>query len=348
MRKRIVASTLLGAYMYEITRGNHASVTTSWIDQLMLKSGGVSIIFKSSIFVALMVARVTQAVLFGPLQRDELTRLTSQTLYTIAEFAVAFLMVREPISIGFFVNVVLFVLVKWFHALSANRVERFSGRDEPWKRLTLALSLLHLIDIYWIICYFQIIVIEGQRSMLQLVFGFEASILFNGLIWTSGRLLLSQLHFQPKTYRIYLMSLITLSSCIQLCLYLFFSLIMISNYCVPLHIFRESYMTLRVFVTKTREIIWYRRLTGTYGISSFTRANGVDLEDLPLCIICREAMRDEQFSTTEEILDDTNKHSYGIHHNIPVKIKCSHIIHYDCLFEWLQQSNKCPTCRSLI
>jgi E3 ubiquitin-protein ligase synoviolin len=349
MRKKLVAGTLFGAYMFQMSRSNPAG-TQAWIDQVLLK-WSIPTLYKSSIFVALMLARFTQAVLFGPLQGDELPRLTSQSLYTLAEFAVAFVMVREPVSIAFLVNVVLFVLVKWFHALSANRVERFTPRERPWKRLTLALSLLHVIDVFWIVRYFQIIVIEGQRSMLQLIFGFEASILYNGLIWTSGHLLISQLQLQPKNHRLYVISLIALSSCIQLVLYFFFSMIMLSNFCVPLHIFRESYSALRVSVTRIREIIWYRRLTETYDISSFKRATKKDLQDSPLCIICRDAMSEGQYDGPEsmgEYMSHVKDDYEVINQNVPVKIKCSHIIHYDCLFEWLQQSNKCPTCRSLI
>lgn len=345
MRRRIVAGTLFGAYVLQMSRGTNTN-TWPWLDQFLKWS---PTLYKSSIFVAIMIARITQAVLFGPLQGDEFQRLTSQSFYTVAEFAVAFLMVREPVSLAFVIKVVLFVLVKWFHALSTNRVERFICRDRPWKRLTLAMAILHIVDIVWITHYFKAFVIQGHRSMLELIFGFEVSILYNGLIWTSGRFFLAQLQLRPSTHRIYVITLVALSSSIQLFLYLFFSVIMLSNFCVPLHIFRESYLALRASVTRIREVIRYRRLTETYSIASFTRATLADLKDEPLCIICRDPMQeDEAPPSSDDSSSDSSDTEDFTAPNVPVKIRCSHIIHYDCLFEWLQQSNKCPTCRSPI
>ncbi|ANB12637.1 hypothetical protein AWJ20_897 [Sugiyamaella lignohabitans] len=368
--------------------------------------------YQSSLVTVIIIAKVLQTVLFGPLRIDEVERLMGQTWYTVVEFLVAFLIVQEKLSTQLLCTALLYILLKWFHSLASSRVldnyhdvqnrtqhnnnnnndqtnnidnntanvssdidshtpeltgsgfsDSSDGSDNNpampnmpnpgansevaprrFVKLWVVVGLLHLNDIIWLQHYYKELFITANNGILKMsttIFAVELSIMYASLLATTSQLYFMNsqegqqrlLNPSRNSNHIYLSLANIFSDVLKLSIYMCFSMVMLSHYCLPLHIFREAYLTLRLAIQKARALIWHKHLLGQYNISSFKPATASDLarhdHDLE-CIICRDVMT---LSTPDE---DSQ----------PVKIRCGHIFHYGCLFTWLQRTCRCPTCRS--
>lgn len=273
-----------------------------------------------------------QNALFGPLRSSEIESLTSRTWYTVVEFGVALIVVRQGGTIGFFLQLLLLLSLKWFHWLSGVRIETptvsiSSQRSEDkWKsKLVTALVLLHITDLLWVKLYFRQIMVDP--NILSIILAFEGAILYNSLIVMTANFTLDMIEgtdsssSQRALLRRCRTYITTALGLVRLGLYLAFSCTLLTYYCIPLHIFRESYLSLRVSITKVRHLIW--RKNASRSIESYNQTCKED----EICIICRETTASGQL---ERI------------------IKCGHIMHAACLYDWLAQSSTCPTCRETI
>lgn len=101
----------------------------------------------------------------------------------------------------------------------------------------------------------------------------------------------------------------------------FFSIVM-TYYGMPINLFREVYLSFQALKQRLVAFNKYRQLMAS--MNRFASPTPEELEEEPICIICRDHMTAE-----------TTKKLPG----------CGHMFHKSCLREWLVQQQSCPTCR---
>lgn len=292
------------------------------------------ILFNSALIGFYIINRTVQNVLFGPLTGYESEKLKSNLLYTIMEFFLAFVIIQEPITIRCLGTLGLLLSLKWFHKLSEVRVSymMMSSNNEPYCsnwRLLIAMGGLHLTDIQWIRYYFQLIMVQKDFSMLNIIFALESSILYNTLLATTGHYMLAMVLKKNNNNLVlwhwansYLTLIFDLT---RLGLYFYFSCILLTHYCIPLHLFRETYLSLRSSIAKLRHAIWFKKSINK-GLEPLNDSDS----NYDICIICRDSLS-----------SPTNNN----YHQIIRISKCGHTLHENCLLDWLEITSSCPTCR---
>ncbi|KAG2730997.1 hypothetical protein G9P44_006146 [Scheffersomyces stipitis] len=108
-----------------------------------------------------------------------------------------------------------------------------------------------------------------------------------------------------------------------------FSIVFLSLHTFPFHILPSSYLSLRVLVVKTRQLINFKKKQFTLKKLTIPAT----LEDhSEQCVICFDSLENDA-SDLEEIR--------GLRH-------CGHHFHYECLKTWINYSRSCPICREKI
>lgn len=115
---------------------------------------------------------------------------------------------------------------------------------------------------------------------------------------------------------------------------------------IPIHMFRDLFITTRSFLKRINDYLKYRNATRDMN-SRYPDATAEELQRDGTCIICREEMRlwrapvantagnaDQQ--PTRPAIDERQR---------PKKLPCGHILHFGCLRSWLERQQVCPTCR---
>ena len=105
--------------------------------------------------------------------------------------------------------------------------------------------------------------------------------------------------------------------------YVTFFAIVMTNYGMPINLFREVYVSFQALKSRLVAFGKYRQLMAK--MSTFESPNQQEIDAEPICIICRDEMT--------------------IHTSVKLP-GCGHIFHKSCLREWLVQQQTCPTCRS--
>jgi E3 ubiquitin-protein ligase synoviolin len=289
-------------------------------------------LFNAAVLILFVINRTVQNVLFGPLTPQESEKLTAKLSYTLLEFGLAFILIGEPVTLRCLGTLGLLLSVKWFHLLSEVRVGYLTNRhyDDRNLRLSVALCVLHLSDLQWIRHYFNVIVVQRDVTMTNIIFALETTILYNSALATTGHYLLSRtaLFDKNRAFWFWTHSYLTLASnLVRLTLYFYFSCILLTHYCVPLHVFRETYLSLRYSIAKMRHAIRFRR-SKSKGLEPLEPSDPASSLTSDLCIICRDPLS-----------------CYSNYHQIIRISKCGHTLHENCLLDWLEVSSSCPTCR---
>lgn len=268
--------------------------------------------------------------------------------YNVVEFLVGFVLVinKEPSS-TIFSLFSLFLVTKFLHwgcnirvaereahELSEQLQQKAKvevvrkGMSNIWTYCNsnsitgLLLLSVHMIDLALLAFAYSKLISSNYSSMIMIIFGFELSLLYNDLIITTTHFLNHLGVVEEGYHKIGKIEkfIIVATEFLKLSLYIFFSILLLSNYCLPLHIFRESFTCLRLLITKIRSLIFYNQLSQAY--TAITTSSG-------LCIICRDYLEQEE-------------------HRVVKLNKCGHVMHDDCLIKWLVKSASCPTCRCYI
>ena len=116
---------------------------------------------------------------------------------------------------------------------------------------------------------------------------------------------------------------------------------------IPIHMFRDLFVTTRSFLKRINDYLKYRNATKDMN-SRYPDATQEELQRDGTCIICREEMRTWQ-------QPDENRRPDGAARRVPrsppderqrpKKLPCGHILHFGCLRSWLERQQVCPTCR---
>jgi hypothetical protein len=178
----------------------------------------------------------------------------------------------------------------------------------------------------------------------HILFGFEAAILFmsathtlatHGAHWYDTAFYTSRHKTWHGRGTITFSVELALEGC-KFVFYLIFFAIVFTYYGMPINIFRDLYMSYVTLKRKILSFVKYRQLTTNMNARFETVSTQAELEECGgrTCIICR---------------DDITIGNPSSHNSNPgKKLPCSHVFHFYCLREWLQQQQSCPTCRSEI
>ena len=115
---------------------------------------------------------------------------------------------------------------------------------------------------------------------------------------------------------------------------------------IPIHMFRDLFITTRSFLKRINDYLKYRNATRDMN----TRYPDATVEELHrdgTCIICREEMRPWQAPQPNppQNMHQGQNRSMMDERQRPKKLPCGHILHFGCLRSWLERQQVCPTCR---
>ena len=91
-------------------------------------------------------------------------------------------------------------------------------------------------------------------------------------------------------------------------------------YGLPLHLIRRIIVSFRSFQRRFNSLRDYYRIVRNIH-SLFPPATPEEIQENPMCLVCRDDLHEA------------------------VKLPCGHLFHFVCLYEWLNRSHECPTCR---
>ncbi|KAI9728421.1 MAG: E3 ubiquitin-protein ligase hrd1 [Chrysothrix sp. TS-e1954] len=131
----------------------------------------------------------------------------------------------------------------------------------------------------------------------------------------------------------------------KLGLYLGFFTVLLLFSGIPVHMFRDLFITSRSFIKRINDYFKYRNATKDMN-ARYPDATAEDLERESTCIICREEMRLWQAPVQQQAAgNQQRRRSPPDERQRPKKLPCGHILHFGCLRSWLERQQVCPTCR---
>jgi len=289
----------------------------------------MAIIYIQFLVIVILMGKIVRKIFFGQLRPAEFEHLMDRSWYAVTETCLAFTVFKDDLSPKFVALFVLLLFLKSFHWLSEDRVD-FMERSPSISLLfhvrVLSLCIfLGTLDIIFIQHACHSAMTKG--ASVQLVFGFEYAIHLTIILNTLIKYILHTIDLNSdapwENKAVYMLYLELFIGFIKVILYMFFFMIMMRIFTLPLFALRPMYLTMRAFKKALNDVVLSRRAIQLLN-TSFPFATEEDLENSDnVCIICRETMT---ASTCK-------------------KLPCGHIFHRSCLRGWFLRQQTCPTCR---
>lgn len=289
----------------------------------------------------LLIPKFLRWLAFGSLNDYEIKSIKEKFNYTLFEFIMGLIVLKHidgtKLSFsGYFKYASLFIcvlLLKSFHYLSAIRVKTFINNNNLSRSGTLfkkqsakvliGILLLTLVDFLLIYKF-----THDNLNTMSIIFGYEILNLFPLILLSLFRFTTSIffLHYGKQSIlksKIILEFLINLARFSLFVIYTwFFNL----HFTFPVHIIPSSYKCFRLLLTKTKDLIAYKR--------DVLKFNKFD-ESLKKVTLADKVLITDRCFCLEELIDDDDLRI----------LSCDHIFHYECLKWWLIKSKSCPMCR---
>jgi len=289
----------------------------------------MAIIYIQFLVIVILMGKIVRKIFFGQLRPAEFEHLMDRSWYAVTETCLAFTVFKDDLSPKFVALFVLLLFLKSFHWLSEDRVD-FMERS-PSISLLFHIRVLSLciflgtLDIIFIQHACHSAMTKG--ASVQLVFGFEYAIHLTIILNTLIKYILHTIDLTNdapwENKAVYMLYLELFIGFIKVLLYMFFFMIMMRIFTLPLFALRPMYLTMRAFKKALNDVVLSRRAIQLLN-TSFPFATEQDLENSDnVCIICRETM---VYSSCK-------------------KLPCGHIFHTSCLRGWFLRQQTCPTCR---
>jgi len=301
---------------------------------IFLVTSKASILVLSNLFlnITILFGKFLKTIFLGPLRDREVEVLWENSRFAITNTCLALTIFREELGVREAILFVMLIFSKIFHWVCRKRVEFMEGREDVvWKdhlRIVALKGTLLASDLT--VVAVAVYMTRTKGPTVWILFGFEYLCMAVLVSSTFVRYLLFLRHLmsegewnERETYSFYL-ELIT--DVINLTVYLAFFLIIFTYYGVPLHIVRDLYISFRNLTRRIQECCRTRSLTSRLD-EVLESATSEQLQDEPLCIVCREAMT--------------------VDGNVKV-LPCGHIFHLHCLQHWIRHQAHCPVCRSAL
>lgn len=330
-------------------------------------NGCMMVLINFGLFLALCFGKVCQKIFFGPLRAVEVEHLHERLWYAITETLLAMTIFRDDFDSSFAILFGTLLFLKVFHWLSADRVEYMEQSPSVGRlfhvRMIAILSMLFEFDLFLATFAVEVLIIDKERKGIMIMFANEFFILGATLWSTIAKYLIncqdmrSEEPWEAKSMYVFFVDLIT--DFLKLVTYIACFCLILSYYGgLPLHIFRDVYVTGLSFFSRLRDFMKYRAATRNMD-TRFPNATQADLRSMSdgTCIICREEMIAEEAGGDDqgEAPADGGRPTptapaSGISglNETPKKLPCGHIFHFHCLRSWLERQQSCPTCRRTV
>ncbi|KAI8596186.1 hypothetical protein EDD21DRAFT_328507, partial [Dissophora ornata] len=323
-------------------------------------------ILNLGLFLTIIMGQLVLAIFFGNLRTLEVEHLYERAWYAVTETCLAMTIFKDEFDTRFFIMFTMLLFLKVFHWLCMDRVDSMEQSPEiPVSfhiRMVSIMAMLVSLDVLLVFHAVNVFNFRGPNMMIM--FGFEYTLLATSLMASFGKYVFhtidmrSEEPWENKSMLLFYLDLV--ADFVKLVTYLFFFMVILVFYGLPLHIIRDVYMTMRSFLQKCKDLIQYRKATRNMN-ERYPDASHAELAALsdPICIICREEMVGSQPATPPAAAGgvqagaaDTPRpatpRSSGSNTNVPKKLPCGHIFHFHCLKSWLERQQSCPTCRRLV
>ncbi|XP_025417770.1 E3 ubiquitin-protein ligase synoviolin B-like isoform X2 [Sipha flava] len=289
----------------------------------------MAVMYMQALVAVYFLGKLIGKLFFGQLRAAESERLIEKAWYAVTETCLAFTIFKDDLSPKFVALFTLLLFLKCFHWLAEDRVD-YMERTPVISyvfhiRIWSLLIFLTVADIYFVHDAYTTTVAKGPS--VQLVFGFEYALLITLVATAAFKYILHSVDVYSDTFwESKAVLLLYLEFFIGLCkavMYVFFLVIMVRTFTVPLFAFRPMYHTLRNFKKVFQDLVLSRRAIHNMN-TLYPDATIQDLQVIEnVCIICREDMTAAAAK----------------------KLPCNHIFHTSCLRSWFQRHQTCPTCR---
>ncbi|MCO5556125.1 hypothetical protein L7F22_009669 [Adiantum nelumboides] len=330
-------------------------------------NGCMMVLINFGLFLALCFGKICQKIFFGPLRAVEVEHLHERLWYAITETLLAMTIFRDDFDSSFAILFGTLLFLKVFHWLSADRVEYMEQSPSVGRlfhvRMITILSMLFEFDLFLATFAVEVLIIDKDRKGIMIMFANEFFILGATLWSTICKYLIncqdmrSEEPWEAKSMYVFFVDLIT--DFLKLATYIACFCLILSYYGgLPLHIFRDVYVTGLSFFSRLRDFIKYRAATRNMD-TRFPNATQADLRSMSdgTCIICREEMIVEEVGGNDqgEALAEGRQPTPTVPassnsglNETPKKLPCGHIFHFHCLRSWLERQQSCPTCRRTV
>ncbi|KAJ1969781.1 hypothetical protein IWQ62_000404 [Dispira parvispora] len=323
--------------------------------RLAQSNANLLILANMALFLTILTGKFMQRVFFGSLRAIEVEHLYERGWFAITETCLALTAFRDEYNTQTFFLLLTLMFSKVFHWLLEDRVgymEQAPVLGWVFHVRTVAMAvLLGLTDVLflWYSVHSMFIGENGMVLSILAVFGFEFTILVVSLAATVAKYLLHVLEqrsghaWDSKSLYIAIIDLV--SDFFQLVLYLAFFALITYYFHFPYHILFNIYATLRGFIQKCRILLRYRQATRNMN-ERYPTVTPEELSQLrdTTCIICREDMvhHEDDLDLPQDTEDSSDEVNQG---EIPKRLPCGHVFHFNCLRSWLERQQTCPTCR---
>ncbi|XP_065221765.1 E3 ubiquitin-protein ligase synoviolin B [Planococcus citri] len=288
----------------------------------------MAVMYLQAVVIIMLLGKLMRKIFFGELRAAEVEHLVERFWYAVTETCLAFTVFKDDFTPKFMALFTLLLFLKSFHWLGEDRVDYMERSPViSWifhTRIVLLLSLLGLLDLYFISIAYQHTITKG--ASVQLVFGFEYAILLTVVINTAVKYILHIIDMNREVFwenkAVFLLYVEVVIGFIKVVLYMCFVALMVKLYTLPLFAFRPMYYSMRNFKKALNDVILSRRAIRNMN-TLYPDATAEELAAADnVCIICREEMQTGA-----------------------KKLPCNHIFHVSCLRSWFQRHQTCPTCR---
>ncbi|XP_008486816.1 E3 ubiquitin-protein ligase synoviolin B-like, partial [Diaphorina citri] len=137
------------------------------------------VIYIQALILVILAGKLVKKIFFGQLRAAEFEHLMERSWYAVTETCLAFTVFKDDFSPKFVALFTLLLFLKAFHWLTEDRVD-FMERSPMISyifhiRIIVLLTVLGLLDLYFVVGAYQTTVTKGASVMI--VFGFEYAIL---------------------------------------------------------------------------------------------------------------------------------------------------------------------------
>lgn len=305
----------------------------------------ITLLTTLTLFLVFYLTTFMKYLFFGQLRLIEEEHLREYGWMTASESLLAMTVFRNQFDAAVVVLFAVVLAVKAVHWVAKDRQEMMEQSvrlpEYYHYRMTACLACLAIIDISGVVVCGWWLWVNGPSMALLLVSDFgillvsvlSMTVKYGVAVYEASKRAdndafeLQVLNLDRSTFLYYFDVFIDMT---KLAIYLIFFSTIIVFYGLPLHLFRELYMTVMSFVKKCQEVIKYRRATENMN-ARYPDARQEDLERVHhLCVVCREEMRVGEGPKGNKVLP------------------CGHSFHFKCLRSWLERQQACPTCRASV
>ncbi|KAJ1818546.1 E3 ubiquitin-protein ligase hrd1 [Coemansia sp. RSA 2598] len=350
-----LSTTALTAAVFATAFTYHEYFYTACI-QLSQSGAAMLILANMGLFLTILLGRLLVRLFFGQLRAIEVERLYEQGWFSITETFLALAVLRDQFDVVTLTLFVFLLFCKIFHWMLEDRVSFMEQQTRITKLFfarTLSLSAILAATDCLMLMYSVESTLKHDATMM-IVFAFEYMLLLVRFMSTCAKFVLNTIdvsrngEWEEKQSFVFYVELA--HDAVKLLVYLGFFFTLTLYYRLPIHILRELYITARSLVDRCRDWVRYRKAMRNMHLRYPTVSQDeLDTMNDTTCIICREDMA----GPSQEQADLWNAarqtgNAPLLSGDTPKKLPCGHVFHFNCLRNWLERQQSCPTCRQSV